>query len=342
MRKKTKGVVTQRYIKKYTGEDGRLTISKSELARIIFQEEHGLFGSLNAARLSIRTYTGANGEPRREALKRLENIDPQIFTIKEGFIKRGLVQEASTLAKPVKLPEGKYLVLSDIHIPYQDTVALAAAVHYGVTEKVTGIVLNGDIVDCYYTSRYTKDTNRPSMKEEFKRAKAFFSYLRELFPTQPIWYKYGNHEERFREYILSKSREIENLDALTLEAQLSLKEFNIKPVGREIIQAGKLSILHGHEFGKSMMAPVNPARGGFIRAKSSVLFGHHHQTSEHSESNLKGEQTAAYSTGALCDLSPEYLPYGYTKWNHGAAIVTVAKNGMFKVRNFRIIEGEVY
>jgi hypothetical protein len=66
--------------------------------------------------------------------------------------------------------------------------------------------------------------------------------------------------------------------------------------------------------------------------------GHHHQTSEHTETNMNGEITTTYSVGCLCELHPAYLPIN--KWNHGFAIVDI--DGMnAHVRNFRIHKGEV-
>jgi hypothetical protein len=100
--------------------------------------------------------------------------------------------------------------------------------------------------------------------------------------------------------------------------------------------------LHGHELQKGISAPVNPARGAFLRAKSSLLIGHHHQTSTHHENNLKRDQIVCYSIGCHCTLTPEYNPFGYTRQNHGGAIVEILKGGNFKVNNYRIIDGKCY
>ncbi|MEO7171316.1 hypothetical protein, partial [Flavobacterium sp.] len=103
---------------------------------------------------------------------------------------------------------------------------------------------------------------------------------------------------------------------------------------------GKLDVIHGHEFGKSVFSPVNPARGYFNRAKSSVLAGHCHQTSEHHENNLKRDSMACFTTGALCNLSPKYSPFAFTKWNLGFADVEIEDDGQFIVNNYRIIDGK--
>ena len=109
--------------------------------------------------------------------------------------------------------------------------------------------------------------------------------------------------------------------------------------GRQIAKAGKLHLLHGHEFGHSVFSPVNPARGLYMRAKESSIIGHHHQTSEHSEKSLSGEVVTTWSIGALCGLSPEYMPFN--KWNHGFARVEVQENGNYIVHNKRIIKYKI-
>jgi hypothetical protein len=101
-----------------------------------------------------------------------------------------------------------------------------------------------------------------------------------------------------------------------------------------------LLVIHGHEFGESVFSPVNPARGLFLKAKCSVLAGHNHQTSQHHENNLKGDSMACFSTGALCQLTPEYRPFAFTKWNHGFAIVEIEESGIFEVHNYRVIDGK--
>ena len=40
-------------------------------------------------------------------------------------------------------------------------------------------------------------------------------------------------------------------------------------------------------------------------------------------------------------MEPEYAPYAFTKWNHGAAFITKNEAGTFHVDNFRIIDGKI-
>lgn len=321
--------IVEKYLKKYPD------LSKKKLAELMSELEPSRFPSAELARSAVRFYTRANG-------KWSKTNDPlgDLSSIKEGLQKRNIFTYREA-AKPIILPKGRYGILSDLHFPDHDQEAVAIALSYMVDYNPDGIILNGDLIDMYYSSSFLTETNKPTIRQEVDMVKEFLGYLRELFPTIPIWYKFGNHEERARNSIIRNARFFADLEEISLEHLLKLKEFKIKQVGREIIKAGKLNILHGHEMGESIMAPVNPARGMFLKAKASVLAGHNHQVSEHGESTVNGEQIVCYSTGCLCTLSPEYRPMAYMKWAHGFATVEVLEKGMFKVRNMKIVNGEI-
>lgn len=327
--------VVKRYIAKYSDLPNKM------LAELIFTKEEGLFATREAARALIRYYKGAIGESRRKSAMNSGHFEqPTISSIQEGLKKLGVVSR-SEAPEHLQLGEGRYLILSDVHIPFQNDEALACALQYGVDNGATHIILNGDIMDTYDVSRFLKETKRPKISEELEMTRNFFTFLRELFPNSLIYYKLGNHEERMRHYLLRNARELSDIEDLSLESLLKLDEFKIQIVNREMIKLGKLTVIHGHEDQGGAFSPVSPARGLFAKAKTSAIIGHHHTTSEHSESNLHGERIVCYSTGCLCELTPEYRPYAYTKWNHGFAFVKVEADGSFQVNNLRISNGKL-
>jgi hypothetical protein len=98
--------------------------------------------------------------------------------------------------------------------------------------------------------------------------------------------------------------------------------------------------IHGHEYIGGISAPVNPARGLFLKAKVSTFQGHNHQTSEHTEPTLTGKMVTTWSLGCLSELHPAYMPLN--KWNHGFAEVDLDANGEdFEFRNKRIFKGKI-
>jgi predicted phosphodiesterase len=317
--------------------------SNRTLAKKIIQENPGLFEltdrDIDNVRRMIRTRRGASGT-KGNNLIRPELIRPEMKP--SEYMKQYLGKAVEPKERNWKLPKEhkKVLVIGDLHIPYHNVDAIYTALDYGVSEDVDAIYLNGDIIDFAKISRWMKDPSVPSPQVEIEMVQEFLYGLKGL--GLPIYYKMGNHEDRWNAYLLQSAPELYDLDALQIKSILGLEDFDIELIdSKQIAHFGKLMVIHGHEFGESTFSPVNPARGIFLRAKTSVLSGHNHQTSAHHENDLNGNPTACFSLGCLCDLSPDYRPFAFTKWNHGFAIVSIEDNGYFTVDNHRIIEGRV-
>ena len=233
---------------------------------------------------------------------------------------------------------GRWLILNDAHFPYHDVPTLSVALEKAKKDRVTGFLLNGDLLDCHWISRHNKEPSAPRYCEEIAVGNQFLDYLKYRFPKTRIVFKAGNHEERLRVYIIQNAEALFGLEAVTLPSLLELRRRGIEWVeDKRVIRLGKLNAIHGHEYPGGIQSPVNPARGLFLRAKASSIAGHHHQTSEHFEPDIKGTPHGAWSIGCACDLNPKYAPLN--RWNHGFAIVELDSRGDFAVRNFRVIDG---
>jgi len=308
------------------------TENKKTLARIICQKHPDL--KLEDVRRNIRYYTGAGGVVQRKIIK-----DRRFLRPADGSYKTKLTPVNISVEDYI-FPHKKPLILSDIHLPYHVLDALEIALEKGYKEGVDSIYLNGDILDFYQISRFTKEGGMMSIREERDMFFDLISWIRQSFDV-PIYFKVGNHEERLEHYIMNKAPELASLPELSLRQFLKLDELGVEYIsGRQKTLMGKLITIHGHEFGDSVFSPVNPARGLFLRAKSSTAAGHNHQTSEHHENNLKSDSMACFSIGCLCQLTPMYRPFAYTKWNHGFAIPIIDNDGSFEFNNYRIIDGK--
>lgn len=335
------GRVAEQYVRDNPG------MYKRAIARLLYKDRPDLFSSYEAARTAVRYYTGTRGDTSRSPLSNKypdqirynEDIGGSMRKVMESYY---LTPESTGDTSPVHLAPGMIGIISDVHIPYHDLEAVYTALEYMDKKDIDTLLINGDLVDFYQISRFSKDPTRANVLKERDMTLEFFEMLRAVFPDVQIVYKIGNHEERFDHFMMNKAKELYGIEEFSFKNLFHLDDYDIELVGgRQVIKAGKLDILHGHEFGQSFFNPVNPARGLFLRAKSSCLAGHNHQTSEHHENNLKADSLATWSTGCLCDLRPEYRPFAFTKWNHGAAIVEVDENGGFLVNNFRIIDGKI-
>lgn len=316
------------------------------LAKLAFKECPELFTTLDAARTAFRIVRGANG-----AGKKKENAAHREFA--EIWDKAKMKWTSPT--NPFNIPPSdteewtafvipdvvkKLLIISDIHFPYHDVDALILALEKGRDEECDGILLNGDIMDFYQASNFIRDPRKRSVAGEIEMTRNFLTMLTEQFPNCQIYYKLGNHEERYENYLSVKAPELLGVQDFLLERLLKLDELGIEIIrDQRTINFGKLNILHGHEFRSGISAPVNISRGVFLKAKESTLVGHSHVTSEHTEPTLNGKLITCWSTGCLSELRPRYARHG--KFNFGFAIVTRTNGEQFSVNNYRIYENRI-
>jgi predicted phosphodiesterase len=249
-----------------------------------------------------------------------------------------LPESDETTYEPYRIQAKRVLVLSDIHIPYHSLDALTAALDIGKDEKPDAILLNGDTIDFHGLSRFVKDPKARSFAYELSAFKRFFEVLTQTFGSK-IYFKLGNHEERYNQFLMMKAAELEGVEEFSLENIIKARAEGIEVISdKRIVKLGDLNVVHGHEFGGSIFSPVNIARGLFLRGQVSAMQGHNHQTSEHTETNMNRDITTTWSLGCLCELFPSYLPIN--RWNHGFSLVDIDGND-FHVRNKRIHKGQI-
>lgn len=279
-------------------------------------------GNLEKIRSQVRYYMGANGEYHRQyhpAKRTSPAIMPETWR---------------RTRTPYKLNPGLWLVLADIHIPFHEPLPLEAALTYGKKHKVTGILLNGDVQDCAAVSFWPSAIKR-DFDKEVELFVDFLDLLRTEFPKAEIVYRPGNHEYRIPRLYEQKVPELIGLPLAAMDTILGLESRGIELLDHfGLVLAGKLPVLHGHEF-RFISKAVNAARGLFLRTKSYTLCSHCHSTSEHTERDIHGTLLTTWSTGCLCDLSPDFNPFG--NWNHGFCTINVEKSGQFEVVNKRIL-----
>jgi predicted phosphodiesterase len=302
------------------------------LARMLVEESNGAI-TLEQARKRIGRQFGVQGAKHRKKIKPEAPREPR--------------QAGVNYAPPPSIARpwgpfsfditGRIGILSDVHVPYHSDVAVRAAVDYLLEVGVDAVLLNGDVCDFYAISRYTKDPRQRDFSGELEACRDFLAWIRNTFAGKRIVMKAGNHEERWQHYIWQHAPELSKEKRMSLQAWLDLDRHDIDLIeDQRPVMLGKLPVIHGHEEGKGVAAPVNPARGSFMRLNHSVLKGHCHRTSGHCEPDMFGREIFCWSTGCLCDMRPDYARFN--KWNAGFAVVTVHDGGEFDVENLRITE----
>jgi predicted phosphodiesterase len=307
-----------------------------KLARIMYNENKLSFADVERARDALRRIEGKkNGDKSKITHPMPDERKRNPYNLPESYQEK---------REPYRLPKvcNNILLISDLHIPYHSIEAITIALDYGVQNNVNTIFINGDLIDNAQVSRFEKDMNKRSVKEEFDATKSFLVTLRTVFPTAGIYWLKGNHCVRWEKFLMMKVHEIWDDPYFHLEERLQLNQQRIKILDdKTLVKAGKLSITHGHHIFKGIFSPVSPARGAYMKAKQSIIVGHLHRASHHPEVDLDGNTVSCWSTGCLCELRPNYNPL-VANSQHGFAHITVENNGNYHVKNFQIINGKLY
>jgi len=295
------------------------------LAKHLLVRHSDLFdGDLEKIRTRIRYYRGKQGRQSRD-----QAADKELFTKTVPMPRTRRIKR-----KPYILKPGLWLTLADLHVPFHEIAPIESAISAGQAEKVDGILLNGDVMDCAAVSYWP--TAVRDFDVEVEAVVDFFDWLQQAFPGVPIIYKPGNHEYRLPNYFITHAPELATSLMSAIDNVLGLENKGIAFLDdKQIVKAGLLPILHGHEVG-NLIRTVNPARGLFLRAKSWALCAHCHTTSQHTSVNIGGEVLTTWSMGCLCDLSPDFAPYA-NDWNWGFALINIEDDGNFEVINRRIL-----
>jgi len=297
-------------------------MSHHAIARYLIDNHGPMFdGNVEVARCCVRRVFGKQGRQNRA------NCNPELFDdvrMPETWNKK---------RHPYKLQPGTWLVMADLHVPFHETKPIESAFQWAKMNHVDGILFLGDVQDCEYGSYWP--VPRRDFLGEVEATIDFLDFVRKEFPDTKLVYKPGNHEYRLPKLYMSFLPQLAQSPLACMENALGFEERGIEFLDYyQIIKAGKLSLLHGHEVRK-LNRMVNPARGLFLRAKENASCAHCHTTSKDTRRTLNGECISAWSIGCMCDLSPDYNPY-CNDWNWGFAGLHLDKSGSFEIENREI------
>lgn len=309
------------------------------LARILYDKNKLLYTNYEDARYYLKKIEGKTGEKMRKG-----TTDKSLYAPPRPINPWKLPESFEEKRPPFRLPAlcNNILLISDLHIPYHNIEAITLAIDYGKKQKVNTILILGDLIDNAQISKFEKDLNKRSVKQEFDTTKEFLRRLRAIFPKASIYWAKGNHCVRWEKFLMQKVSEIWDDPYFHLEERLRLNEEKITLIDDKLlIKMGKLTAAHGHHIFKGIFSPVSPARGAYNKAKQSMIVAHLHRASHHPEITADGEVISCWSLGCLCELKPPYSPQ-VSNSQHGFAHITVKPNGNYTVRNFQIIKGELH
>jgi predicted phosphodiesterase len=240
---------------------------------------------------------------------------------------------------PFYLPEQfkKVGILSDIHVPFHHRESLACAISYLKKQEIDCLYLNGDIFDVYSLSMHQKEPDLRNFPLEVEMCREFMQKMRDIFKHIPIYFKLGNHENRYARILQNQAEEFAQIHDLQFEIF-----FHLERLGFIMVQdwqgcyMGDLLVLHGHELYGS--GGANPAQNLMNKVMCNALIGHVHKTSFAMKKTGFKESIKTYTTGCLTYTSPKYMVMA--QHNQGFAIVEI-ENGKSNVHNMIIKDGKV-
>lgn len=249
-------------------------------------------------------------------------------------IEPGIGKEYTSARLPEHLK--KIGILSDIHVPFHSLEALTCAIKYLRDQQIDCLYLNGDTFDFYSISRHEKEKDLRDFPREIEMARNFLQKLRDIFPLIPIYFKAGNHENRFQRYLFSQAEEFAGLHELQFDKFFRMDHLKIEWVEDwQGMEMGDLLVCHGHEI---MAGGMNPSQTTFNKTFCNTLIGHVHRTTSTTKKDGFKKFIHSYSTGCLTHLSPKYYPFA--QHNHGFALVEI-HDGKSKVQNIMIKDGKI-
>lgn len=209
------------------------------------------------------------------------------------------------------------VVLSDVHIPFQDKTACDLALKFIRRVRPDAVHLLGDICDFWSVSRFDKDPlRRLTLQEELDDTRKFLADVRAAARDAKIIYSEGNHEFRLRRFLGSEAKALADLRSLRLENLLDLDKLSIEYVNQDNpYRVGYLLFTHGQVVRKWSGAT---ARAHLEKYGHCTIVGHSHRLGAFYHRDLC-DTYGCWENGCLCDLNPEYV--SSPDWHHGWSVV---------------------
>jgi predicted phosphodiesterase len=237
----------------------------------------------------------------------------------------------------------RVLSIFDIHHPLADKGVILATLDYLRRERVDGIVLGGDNLDCGPISRHTKNKPLFRPRGQMKRDLDTFNagILRPIEKLLPkgafrVWLT-GNHED-WAQQLIEEQPELEGLLDFPTYLHLATRGWKVFPQGG-IFKYGHLNYLHGDVLPGTGVRACQKALDIYV---SSVVFGHGHTAASATKTLPHGKRWRyqAWSMGAATRLDN----HGYTKksptaWINQIGITEFYGNGLFNHFPVTVLNG---
>lgn len=238
-------------------------------------------------------------------------------------MKKSQRDKPSTASKHCQILVERSLVLSDIHFASADEPLVdLIAFKFGKDFKPHNIFLNGDIIDCWAVSNFTKHpTIKNSLTDDIEACKAFLKRLRKTYPKARIVYVGGNHEYRIDRYLADNAPEL--FPYVNIKDILDLKELAIEWVGSIHKENWfKYRDLYIGHYDKAAGNAASTAQSLLRERGVSLIQGHVHKVGMTAKTFID-RTLFAYENPCLCLLENDYVKT--PNWQQGATVIYADK-----------------
>jgi|SRR5579862_2378384 len=241
----------------------------------------------------------------------------------------------------------KWIVLSDLQIPFEDHRSLAAVELFmkdtqASDEPFTGWLQIGDLLDLDELSRYHagEEGSLDDLESSWEAGNRFLDrhqrIIRRGCRNARFVLLEGNHD--FRAYDAAQKDYNKRFRShLNYEKQLKLKERGIKWVRSwkegDVFRLGKATFTHG------LYTNQYHAKKMVTNFGDCIYYGHTHDVMEMPQTQRGKDKTiVGKSLGCLCDYSQAYLKGRPTNWQQAFAIFYVFPDGFYTEHTIRIFK----
>ena len=229
---------------------------------------------------------------------------------------------------------GKWLLVTDVHVPFQDSKKLAKVLDIGIDEGCEHFISNGDFYDFHQISKYERDLTSLNVLDELRVGEPILEQIANRFEGKKV-FNVGNHDARYERHLMNAVPELARSSRLRLAEFIGLNAMGFEVIAStQQMEVGNQLIYHGHELGFGGGNPSLFARNVFRFLQRSLVVGHFHQSCSHTETLGQDPRKLTVEFVGHLGMKQNYRPV--TNQTTGFAILTVHKDGTTSVENRQI------
>ena len=213
---------------------------------------------------------------------------------------------------------GTAAVFGDTHNPFQDQRAIREVELFLGEVQPDLIIKLGDMCDFYGLSKFDKNPERSdSLQADLNSTKQLNIRQRKMCPDSRQIQINGNHEDRMRRFLWSRSPALASLGSLTIDNLYGLTSNEIEYVEYEegLLVNGTFLFTHG-DIVRAQAGYT--ARSMFAKHGGCGMHGHTHRLGSYYNRNRFGLY-GWWENGCLCTLKPDWIQN--PDWHQGFSLV---------------------